>query len=128
MYRSILSLSKVAHQVWRDQPISQRNTTTVRAVGVGGDRKVGDGGGQILKKGVGNVRGALHKITGLTPLFQLCKETSKISHPPIIEPTPPPLQPFLKNFISPFPTFMRGALGGGGVQTMNSSQYVSYNT
>ena len=37
--------------MWCDQPINQRNTTTVRAVGVGGDRKVGDGGGQILKNG-----------------------------------------------------------------------------
>ena len=112
--------------MWRDQPISQRNTTTVRAVGVGGDRKVGDGGGQILKKGVGNVRGALHKITGLTPLFQLCKETSKISHPPIIEPTPPPLQPFLKNFISPFPTFIKGAMGGGGGGGGGGSDYEQF--
>ena len=43
--------------MWCDQPISQRNTTTVRAVGVGGDRKVGDGGGQILKNGGGQYTG-----------------------------------------------------------------------
>ena len=59
--------------------------------------------------------GALRKIGGLAPLWQLCKETLKISHPPyktnppflafspflvhIFHPSPPPLQPFLKNFI-----------------------------
>ena len=46
MCRSILSLSKLAHQMWRDHSISQRNKTTERTVGVeiGGDREVGERG------------------------------------------------------------------------------------
>ena len=32
MCRSILSLSKIAHQMWHDHPFSQRNMTTERAV------------------------------------------------------------------------------------------------
>ena len=53
MYRSILPLSKTAHQMWRDQRNSQRKRTTERTVGVGvgGDTEVGVGGGQNLKKG-----------------------------------------------------------------------------
>ena len=35
MCRSIMSLSKLAHQIWWGQPFSQRNNTTERAVGVG---------------------------------------------------------------------------------------------
>ena len=52
MCGSILSLSKIAHQMSRDHPFSQRNRTTERTMGVevGGDREVG-GGGQNLKKG-----------------------------------------------------------------------------
>ena len=40
MCRSIIKLSKTAHQMWCDHPFSQRNNTTERAVGVGfgGDR------------------------------------------------------------------------------------------
>ena len=47
MYRFILSLSKIAHQMWRDHPFSHRNMTTEKTVGagVGGDREVGVGGG-----------------------------------------------------------------------------------
>ena len=46
MCRSIISSSKIAHQMWRDYPFIQRNKTTERAVvgGVGRDRK--EGGGQ----------------------------------------------------------------------------------
>ena len=52
MCSSILSLSKIAHEMWRDHPFSQRNRKRVRTVGVGvvGDRKVGMGVGQNLKK------------------------------------------------------------------------------
>ena len=39
MCRSILSLSKIAHQMWCDHPFSQRNRTT--GVGVGGDKEFG---------------------------------------------------------------------------------------
>ena len=50
----MLSLSKIAHQMWRDHPFSQRNRTTERivVVGAGGDRKVGGGwgGARDLKK------------------------------------------------------------------------------
>ena len=73
MCSSILSLSKIAHEMWRDHPFSQRNRKRVRTVGVGvgGDRKVGMGVGQNLKKweGVGNIRVS-------APLYQLYKETS----------------------------------------------------
>ena len=34
MYRSILSLSKKAHQMWRDHLYSQRNMRTERAMGL----------------------------------------------------------------------------------------------
>ena len=42
MCRSALSLSKIAHQMWRDHPFSQGNRTTEGLVGmgVGGDREV----------------------------------------------------------------------------------------
>ena len=76
MCSSILSLSKIAHEMWRDHPFSQRNRKRVRTVGVGvgGDRKVGRGGGGGKKKkkkggGVGNIGGS-------APLYQLYKETS----------------------------------------------------
>ena len=72
MYRSILSLSKIAHQMWRDYPFSQTKMATERAVGVGGRRWQGSGVGggvdKIWKGGVGGWqyrRGGLHKITGL---------------------------------------------------------------
>ena len=36
MCGSIISLSKIAHQMWRDHLFGQRNKTTERAVSVGG--------------------------------------------------------------------------------------------
>ena len=54
----IMSLSKIAHQMWRNNPFSQRNKTIERAVGVGvgGDR----GGWTKFEKGeeVGNIGGS----------------------------------------------------------------------
>ena len=46
MCKSVLSLSKIAHQMWCDHPFSQRNMTTEKTVGAGagGDREVGVGG------------------------------------------------------------------------------------
>ena len=46
MCRSILLLSKIAHQMWHDHPFSQRSRTTEKTVGVevGGDREVGERG------------------------------------------------------------------------------------
>ena len=47
--------------------------------------------------------GGLQKIRGLAPLCQLCKETLKISYPPIIKP-PPPIPgstPFLVKILHP---------------------------
>ena len=46
MRRSMLALSKIAHQMWHDHPVSQRNRTTKRTVGgeVGGDREVEERG------------------------------------------------------------------------------------
>ena len=61
MCRSILTLSKIAHQMCCDHPFSQRSRITEKTVGVGvgGDREVGwgRGVGQKLKKGegVGNI-------------------------------------------------------------------------
>ena len=55
MYRSILSLSKIANQMWCDHPFSYRNMTTETTVKgeVGGDKEIGGSGwgGQHLKKG-----------------------------------------------------------------------------
>ena len=47
--RSIIPLSKVTHQMWRDHPLSQGNKETKRAEGVefGGD----EGLGKKLKMG-----------------------------------------------------------------------------
>ena len=46
MCSSIISLSKIVYQIWHDHPISQRNKTTERTVGVGvgSDRDIGTGG------------------------------------------------------------------------------------
>ena len=61
MCRSILSLSEIAHKMWRDHPFSQRNRTTERTVGLGfeSDKEVGGDGGikQNFKKGVDNIGG-----------------------------------------------------------------------
>ena len=79
MFRSILSLYRTLHQMWRDHPFSQRNKTTKGAVRVeleatwkrwldkilkwGGG---GGGGGEEKGGGVGNIRaGGLHKIEEL---------------------------------------------------------------
>ena len=55
MYRSIISLSKITHQPWHDQPFNQRNKATKRALGedVGGKE---EGGGLEFEKG-GQYRG-----------------------------------------------------------------------
>ena len=76
--------------------------TTERTVevGVGGDRKVGGGGWTTFEKGqIGNI-GGIHKIRGLAPLCQLCKDTLKVSHPPIIKPNLPP-PPHIPGFPPP---------------------------
>ena len=70
MCRSILSLSKIAHQIKSDHPFSQRNRTTERAVrvGVGGDREAGRKGGwaKFEKEGLAILEGH-HKIGGWHP-------------------------------------------------------------
>ena len=60
MRTSMISLSKIAPQMCRHHPFSQRNKTTEWALGlrVGGDMVGGGGGGQDLKKGVGNIGGS----------------------------------------------------------------------
>ena len=56
MCRSIISLSKTAHQMWHNHPFSERNNETERALGLGleaagkGDRTKLEKGG-----GVGNI-------------------------------------------------------------------------
>ena len=60
----MISLSKIAHQMWLDHPFSQRKKTTesVVGVGVGGNR---EGGWTTFEKGEGRqYRGDLHKIEG----------------------------------------------------------------
>ena len=116
MYRSILSLSKTAHQMWRDYPFSQTKMATERAVGVGGRRWQGSGVGggvdKIWKGGVGGWqyrRGGLHKITGLASSANNEKKKDFKNFPFLPDPAflqfyeksppPPPLQPFLENFI-----------------------------
>ena len=70
----LLSLSKIAHQMWRNHPFSHRNRTMERTVGVGvgGDREVGWGNGGVcgknLKKGGGRqYRGIFMKYGGWHP-------------------------------------------------------------
>ena len=62
---SLLSLSKIAHQIWCDYPFSKRGKATERAVGVrfGGDKEGGGGGGvdRIWKRG-SQCRGGLLKV------------------------------------------------------------------
>ena len=115
--RSMLSLSKEAHQMWHDHPISQKEQWTVGGGGWRWQGSAGGGGiGQNLKNGGGRqYKGGLHKIGVLALFCQLCKEILKISYPPIIKPTtpllappissknfpPPTLQPFLENLILP---------------------------
>ena len=65
---SLLSLSKIAHQMWSDHPFNHRNRTMERTVGRGWRWQGSGGGGQNLKKvRVGNVGGLL-KIGVSTPL------------------------------------------------------------
>ena len=53
MCRSIISLSKIIHQMWRDHPFSQISKTTEIAVGVGvgRDREGGRGWTKFEKRG-----------------------------------------------------------------------------
>ena len=81
MCRSILSLSKIAYQTWHNHPFFQRNWTTERTVGVG----VGDD----------------REMGGLVHLYRLCKGTFKISHPPIIKPTPHSCLPPIRTMSMP---------------------------
>ena len=68
MCRSVLSLSKIAHQIWRDHSFCQRNRTTERTVGVGLE-KTGKWMGldKISKKGEGNIGGVFIKWGFSTP-------------------------------------------------------------
>ena len=44
MYRSMISLSKIAHQMWHNHPLSHRNKATEQwEWGVGGNREKGGG-------------------------------------------------------------------------------------
>ena len=92
--------------MWCDHPFSQRKRTTERTLGVevGGDREVGGGCGQNLKRGGRQYRGS-SKNRGLAHLCHLCKETSKISHSPHYKTNPPipGLPPFLVKISHPPP-------------------------
>ena len=84
MCKSLILLSKMAHQMWGDHPFSQRNKITEREVGmrVGVDWKAGGKGvvgglDKIWKRGgVGmQYRKVFIKIRGLGPLCQLWTAT-----------------------------------------------------
>ena len=71
----MISLSKIAHQMWRDHPFSQRNKTTQWAVrnGIGGNREEGWGEGgegwtKFEKEGGRQYRGVFIKQGVRTPL------------------------------------------------------------
>ena len=55
--RSIISLIKITHQIWRNHPFSQNSKTIERAVGVevvrNGER--GEGLAKLEKRGLGNI-------------------------------------------------------------------------
>ena len=70
MCRSILSLSKKAHQMWSDHPLNQRNRITEKTVGVrvGCDREVEVGRWTKPEKQGRKYRGNLHKVGELAPL------------------------------------------------------------
>ena len=67
MCRSIISLTKITHQMWRDHPFSQRNKTTERAVrlGAGGSKEREGELSKIWKRGegtwLGNIWGGFVK-------------------------------------------------------------------
>ena len=58
MCGSIMLLSKKTHQMWRDHTFCQRNKTTERVVGVGGNRERGAVEQSLKKEGVGNIGGS----------------------------------------------------------------------
>ena len=139
MCRSILSFSTIAHQMWRDHLFSQRNRTTERREGVGlgvaGCVYVcvnvcvcacvgggGEGGGQNLKKGRGQgMWGGFHKIGGLAPLWRLCKETWKISHPSHYKPPPPPF-----SFLAPPPFLVKISSSSINLHLFSWRYYISF--
>ena len=96
-------------------PTQPKKHENRKSSGGGGWRWQGSGGGGRVDKiwkmegEVGNIGGGggLHKIRRLAPFCELCKETLKISHPPIIKPTPPSIPGFphisCKNFPSTYP-------------------------
>ena len=71
--KSILSLSKIAHQMCHDHQLSQRNRATERTVGVGLEVRRKLRGLTKFESRVGvkhrQYRGDLHKIRGLAPLW-----------------------------------------------------------
>ena len=70
MCRSIMSLSKITHQIWRNHPFSQANKATKRAGSIGGVYWrcvcifvwVFVGGGLTFEKKRVDSIGGLHKI------------------------------------------------------------------
>ena len=77
MYRFILALSKIAHQMWHHHPFSQRNRTTWID-----DRKLG-GVDKVAEGQTGNIVG-LHKI-GLAAPITAIFEKFHPPHPPFYE-------------------------------------------
>ena len=68
---SMISLSKIAHQMWRDHLFSQRNKTTEWAVGVGVEGNREGELDKIWKSRDKQYMGSLHKIGRLGPHCQL---------------------------------------------------------
>ena len=90
--------SKIAHQMRRDHPFSQRNRITERTVGVevGGDREVGERWLDKIwkRRGVSNIGGSSYFIKPTPPSPPIP------GFPPFLVKIPP-LEPFLKNLIPP---------------------------
>ena len=66
---SIISLSKITHQMWRNHPICQRNKPAKGALRVEVREEMGLD--KIRKKGVGNIERVFIKWEGLRTLCQL---------------------------------------------------------
>ena len=68
---SMISSSKIAHQMWRDHPFSQRKKKTKWVVGVGFGFDREGGLDKIWKREGGQYRGVFMKKGRLGPLYQL---------------------------------------------------------
>ena len=127
MCRSILSLRKIAHQIWCDHPISQRNNRKSSGgrglkwqesggVGVGLGRQYG--GGVFIKQGgqhpSANYVKSLKKFPISAPIMKLPPPHSWL--PPFLVKIPPAITAIFEKFHPPLYE------GWAGVRTISISQ------